>query len=93
VFSGDVHFPYLSVLSTLGFAVETKTPRRRLKRSERNEKIKNITDALLRVFGMELARNTLVGNEFVQGVSGGERKRVSLAEVVSTNGDHCSRTC
>ena len=41
------------------------------------------TDALLRVFGMEPTRNTLVGNEFVQGVSGGERKRVSLAEVVS----------
>jgi ABC-type multidrug transport system ATPase subunit len=80
---GDVHFPYLTVLSTLRFAVETKTPGLGLKRGERNRKIKNITDALLRVFGMESTCNTLVGNEFVQGVSGGERKRVSLTEVVS----------
>ena len=89
--SGDVHFPYLTVLSTLGFAVETKTPGPGLIRSQRNEKIKALTDTLLRAFGMEPTRNTLVGNEFVQGVSGGERKRVSLAEVVSAMGDLCAR--
>lgn len=81
--SGDVHFPYLTVLSTLGFAVETKTPRSGLKRSQQDDKVKVLTDTILRVFGMEPTRNTLVGDEFVAGVSGGERKRVSLAEVVS----------
>ena len=83
VCSGDVHFPYLTVMNTLGFAVETKTPRSGLKRSQQSDKVKVLTDTILRVFGMELTRNTLVGNEFVAGVSGGERKRVSLAEVVS----------
>ena len=86
-----MHFPYLTVLSTLGFAVETKTPGTGLKRRERRDKIIALTDALLKVFGMEPTRNTLVGNEFVQGVSGGERKRVSLAEVVSAIGDHLIR--
>jgi len=42
-----------------------------------------ITHGLLKVFGLEETSSTVVGNDFVHGVSGGERKRVSLAEVVS----------
>jgi ABC-type multidrug transport system ATPase subunit len=42
-----------------------------------------VADVLLKIFGLESASGTLVGSEFVNGVSGGERKRVSLAEVVS----------
>lgn len=33
------------------------------------------------VFGLSHTMDTKVGNEFVRGVSGGERKRVSIAEV------------
>jgi len=33
---------------------------------------------------MEHMTHTLVGNEHVRGVSGGERKRVSLAEMMAT---------
>lgn len=33
------------------------------------------------VFGLSHTMNTKVGNDFVRGVSGGERKRVSIAEV------------
>lgn len=80
---GDVHFPYLTVLNTLGFAVETKTPGSGMKQDQRHGKVRDLRDSLLKVFGMEETRSTLVGNEFVAGVSGGERKRVSLAEVVS----------
>ncbi|KAH9212020.1 P-loop containing nucleoside triphosphate hydrolase protein, partial [Leptodontidium sp. 2 PMI_412] len=82
---GDVHFPYLTVLNTLGFAVETKTPGSGMKQDQRHGKVRDLRDSLLKVFGMEETRSTLVGNEFVAGVSGGERKRVSLAEVLSTN--------
>jgi len=35
----------------------------------------------LKVFGLETTKTTMVGNEFIQGVSGGERKRVSIAEI------------
>jgi ABC-type multidrug transport system ATPase subunit len=67
----------------LGFAVGTKTPGVGLSRRQRKGKIEAVTNVLLRIFGMEHTGNTLVGDEFVAGVSGGERKRVSLAEVVS----------
>lgn len=33
----------------------------------------------------QLTNSVIVGNQFVRGVSGGERKRVSLAEVLTTN--------
>jgi ATP-binding cassette, subfamily G (WHITE), member 2, PDR len=33
------------------------------------------------IFGLSHTVNTKVGNEFIRGVSGGERKRVSIAEV------------
>ena len=39
-----------------------------------------IINALLKMFGISHTKNTVVGNEFVRGVSGGERKRVSLSE-------------
>lgn len=32
------------------------------------------------VFGLSHTINTKVGNDFIRGVSGGERKRVSIAE-------------
>ena len=41
-------------------------------------------NALLRIFGIIHTINTLVGNEYVHGVSGGERKRVSVAETLAT---------
>ncbi|KAE8443952.1 hypothetical protein EG329_001176 [Mollisiaceae sp. DMI_Dod_QoI] len=82
---GDVHFPYLTVWRTLGFAVQTKIPTDNIKHSERKQKISIVTEVLMKVFGLGATKTTLVGNEFVSGVSGGERKRVSLAEVMSTN--------
>ncbi|KUJ23287.1 uncharacterized protein LY89DRAFT_777066 [Mollisia scopiformis] len=82
---GDVHFPYLTVLRTLSFAVKTKTPPSDMNHSQRRRKIDVVTNALLKIFGLEATRTTMLGNEFINGVSGGERKWVSLAEVMSTN--------
>lgn len=47
--------------------------------------------------GMPHTRKTFVGNDFVRGVSGGERKRVSLSEMLTTNAalicwDNCQYT-
>jgi len=66
----DVHFPTLTVWQTLYLALLTKT-----KKSER-EKIPIVLNALLKMFGITHTKNTLVGDAFVRGVSGGERKRV-----------------
>ncbi|KAH6665200.1 putative Brefeldin A resistance protein [Halenospora varia] len=43
-------------------------------------------DFLLKLLGISHTFNTKVGNEFIRGVSGGERKRVSLIEAMATRG-------
>lgn len=44
----------------------------------------NIINLMLKMFNIEHTKNTIVGNPFVRGVSGGERKRVSIAEMMIT---------
>jgi ATP-binding cassette, subfamily G (WHITE), member 2, SNQ2 len=74
----DIHLPELNVWQTLTFALMDKTKKR-----NRGE-IPVIADALMRMFGIGHTKYTKVGNEFVPGVSGGERKRVSIAETLAT---------
>lgn len=42
------------------------------------------TNKVLSSLGIAHTAETTVGDEFIRGVSGGERKRVSLAEVMAT---------
>lgn len=74
----DVHFANLSVWQTFVFALYTKT-----KKKARDE-IPIIAEALMKVFGISHTKHTLVGDEYVRGVSGGERKRVSIAETLAS---------
>lgn len=76
----DVHFSALSVWRTVVFALWNKT-----KKKDEHE-IPHIAKALLRMFGLNHAKNTFVGDAFLRGVSGGERKRVC------TSGFELSRT-
>jgi len=80
----DNHFPYLTVAQTLEFAVRTKTPKQRIGQISREQYIEKMRDILGATFGLKHTFNTRVGNDFVRGVSGGERKRVSIAEMVRT---------
>ncbi|KAJ1953224.1 ATP-binding cassette transporter snq2, partial [Linderina pennispora] len=41
-------------------------------------------DALLDMYGLKPCADTIVGNTFLRGVSGGERKRVSIAEQIAS---------
>jgi len=41
-------------------------------------------DTLLRMLNISHTKSTLVGDAFTRGVSGGERKRVSIAEMMAT---------
>ena len=43
-----------------------------------------VLNTLLRMLNISHTANTYVGDEFVRGVSGGERKRVSIAEMMAT---------
>lgn len=71
---------------TLAFALSTKTPgpNARLPGVSRKDFAKEVRTTLLKMLNIEHTSNTLVGNEFVRGVSGGERKRVSIAEMMAT---------
>ncbi|GAB7355524.1 hypothetical protein MBLNU459_g6007t1 [Dothideomycetes sp. NU459] len=77
----DKHFPHLTVGQTLEFAASARTPSRRLKDVSRTEFAKHVAQVIMAVFGLSHTYNTKVGNDFVRGVSGGERKRVSIAEM------------
>ena len=77
----DKHFPHLTVGQTLEFAAGVRTPHSRVRGISRQDFIKNMTQVIMTVFGLSHTRNTKVGNDFVRGVSGGERKRVSIAEM------------
>ncbi|KAM0554199.1 hypothetical protein ACHAPJ_007001 [Fusarium lateritium] len=74
----DIHFATLSVWKTLAFALTNKT-----KISEKAD-IPVIVDALMKMFGISHTRHTVVGDDFTRGVSGGERKRVSIAETLAS---------
>lgn len=74
----DQHLPTLNVWQTLKFSLLNKT------RKRSKGEIDVIIAALLKMFGISHTTYTLVGNEYVRGVSGGERKRVSIAETLAT---------
>jgi ATP-binding cassette, subfamily G (WHITE), member 2, PDR len=76
----DVHFPQLTVGQTLAFAAEARTPSNRIPGVTRKQYAEHMRDVIMAVFGLSHTINTKVGNDFVRGVSGGERKRVSIAE-------------
>ncbi|KAJ6601432.1 ABC-2 type transporter-domain-containing protein [Mycena vulgaris] len=82
----DIHIATLTVAQTLAFALSTKTPgpNGRLPGVSRKEFDAQVQDTLLRMLNIAHTKQTLVGDAFVRGVSGGERKRVSIAEMMAT---------
>ncbi|KAL2198045.1 ABC-2 type transporter-domain-containing protein [Corynascus similis CBS 632.67] len=81
----DVHHPTLTVEQTLGFALDVKTPGKLPAGINRQQFKEKVITMLLKMFNIEHTRKTIVGNSFVRGVSGGERKRVSIAEMLISN--------
>jgi ATP-binding cassette, subfamily G (WHITE), member 2, PDR len=78
----DKHFPHLTVGETLEFAARVRTPQQRLVEGlDRETWAKHMAKVVMTTFGLSHTYNTKVGNDFVRGVSGGERKRVSIAEM------------
>ncbi|KAK7449547.1 hypothetical protein CaCOL14_013316 [Colletotrichum acutatum] len=80
----DHHFPYLTVGETLYFAARARCPQNMdlphgISQHQYAEHLRDVVMALL---GISHTKETRVGDDFVRGVSGGERKRVSIAEAV-----------
>ncbi|KAK1056620.1 Multidrug resistance protein [Friedmanniomyces endolithicus] len=76
----DVHFPMLTVGDTLTFAAQARAPKLTPGGVKPMVYAQHLRDVFMATFGISHTVNTLVGNDFVRGVSGGERKRVSIAE-------------
>ncbi|KAK9235227.1 ABC-2 type transporter-domain-containing protein [Lipomyces kononenkoae] len=78
----DVHFPHLTVGQTLYFASLARTPSNRISGISREKYAEYMRDVVMAMLGLSHTINTKVGDDFVRGVSGGERKRVSIAEAM-----------
>ncbi|OCF39347.1 ATP-binding cassette transporter [Kwoniella heveanensis CBS 569] len=76
----DVHFPNMTVGETLQFAAEARAPRNPPGGLSRPQFATHFRDVIMSVFGIGHTINTKVGNDFIRGVSGGERKRVTISE-------------
>ncbi|RDA82442.1 hypothetical protein CP532_4514 [Ophiocordyceps camponoti-leonardi (nom. inval.)] len=76
----DVHFPQLTVGDTLTFAARARQPRKLPEGLSRNGFAEHLRDVVMAMFGISHTVDTRVGNEYVRGVSGGERKRVTISE-------------
>ena len=78
----DIHFPILSVADTLTFAARARAPRRPPRGLSQKSYAQIIRDGAMAMFGITHTADTKVGNDFIRGISGGERKRVSIAEAL-----------
>lgn len=76
----DVHFPMLTVGDTLTFAAQARAPRELPEGVDKQTYSNHLRDVIMAMFGISHTINTRVGNEYVRGVSGGERKRVTISE-------------
>ncbi|KAI0173090.1 ABC-2 type transporter-domain-containing protein [Hypoxylon sp. FL1284] len=76
----DVHFPMLTVGDTLTFAAQARAPRHLPAGVDHSTYAQHLRDVTMAMFGISHTVNTRVGNEYVRGVSGGERKRVTISE-------------
>jgi ABC-type multidrug transport system ATPase subunit len=80
----DLHYPTLTCKQTLRFALKNKTPGKRFDGESKSEFIDKVLYMLGNMLGLTKQMNTMVGNAFVRGLSGGERKRLSIAEQMTT---------
>ena len=80
----ETHFPQMTAGDTLYFAARARAPVNRFPGVSRDQYAVYMRDAVMAMLGLSHTVNTMVGNEYIRGVSGGERKRVSIAETTLT---------
>ncbi|EGG16693.1 hypothetical protein DFA_07671 [Cavenderia fasciculata] len=80
----DCHFPILTVQETLNFTLKCKTPGHNVRLPEETKRTfrDKISNLLLNMFGIVHQADTMVGNEWIRGLSGGERKRMTITEAM-----------
>ncbi|GES75117.1 ABC transporter G family member 26 [Rhizophagus clarus] len=76
----DVFFPQLTVKDTLSFNARLRLPRD----VPLHDKLKRV-DAIIQLLNLTKSAHTKIGNNRNRGISGGERKRVSIANELLTD--------
>lgn len=76
----DVLYPHLTVRETLLYCALLRLPNTLTK----TEKM-NVVDSVMGELGLHKCGDTIIGNTFIRGVSGGERKRVCIAHEMLVN--------
>ena len=71
----DVHAPYLTVKETFEFAKQSRT-------GGKDSSLDDQENLTIEGLGLAHVRDTFVGNSDVRGVSGGQRRRVTLGEMM-----------
>lgn len=83
----EIFFPALTVKDTIDFATRLKVPHHLPSGMEDAAEYAQINeDFFLKAMGIEHTKDTRVGDAYIRGVSGGERKRVSIVECLATRG-------
>ncbi|KAJ1740047.1 hypothetical protein LPJ78_004944 [Coemansia sp. RSA 989] len=77
----DLMHPLLTVQETLAYASNLRLPSSEYTAQDKNNRVNTV----IRQLRLEAARNTRIGNEETRGVSGGERKRVSIGTELLTD--------
>ena len=69
----DYHWPFLTCRETIEYALNLYMKTNTVKDTN------SVTDNLLKKLGLEGCQHTIVGNEFFKGLSGGQKRRLSIA--------------
>ena len=80
VLQDDIFFTNLTVRQTLLFTAYMKLPRS-MTWKEKRQRVNDVIAEL----GIEKCQNTVIGNAFTRGVSGGERKRTNIGNELLMN--------
>jgi ABC-type multidrug transport system ATPase subunit len=83
-------FPTLTAGETIDFATRLNVPHGKPNGFSSPEEARSATaDFLFRMLKIPHTKDTKVGNEYIRGVSGGERKRIGILEVMAAQGSIC----
>jgi len=74
----STHYPVLTVRETMEFAAQCTSDGTRS-----FQEIRNKSDRLLEILGLDHVADTVVGDENLRGVSGGQKRRVTVGEMMT----------
>lgn len=78
----DIHFAHLTVRQTLDFASRAGSSSKAMSQHDCRPSAAKSVEGTVNSLGLAQTLDTKVGDSFTRGISGGERKRTSIAEVL-----------